>query len=143
MKRICPNCGKEVSPEEEICPQCGFNLYGEANPDIPTNLGLLGLKRPPKLLQPDRSQPAYPKMQARAPTVPTVKATHPTEPTQPARAKPKPQRSQPTHPPVTRTHLKQEKAKKKSHKKLYVFTLITAVLCLLIAIGYNYYSRKN
>lgn len=44
MKKICPNCGKEVDPEEKYCPFCHFNLVNNDETMVTVNIGLLGLK---------------------------------------------------------------------------------------------------
>ena len=44
MKKICPNCGKEVDPEEKYCPFCHFNLVNNDETMVIVNAGLLGLK---------------------------------------------------------------------------------------------------
>lgn len=44
MKKICPNCGKEVDPEEKYCPFCHFNLVNNDETMVIVNVGLLGLK---------------------------------------------------------------------------------------------------
>ena len=56
MKKICPNCGKEVDPEEKYCPFCHFNLVNNDETMVIVNIGLLGLKNNESTAEKDKEK---------------------------------------------------------------------------------------
>lgn len=141
MKKICPNCGKEVDPEEKYCPFCHFNLVNTNKTIVTVDVGLLGLKKPPakkkKIKQLASKKLESLKKEGRS----SPKATSPVfKP----KAKTKEDKTVKNNPALIRkTTLPKSKNKKFKFKWSLVVEIIIAALVVFIIIGTHYYSRKT
>lgn len=127
MKKICPNCGKEVDPEEKYCPFCHFNLVNNDETMVIVNVGLLGLKNNESTAKKDKEK-------AQAEEKKSV-------------AKPEKKKQSESKTIISKSYKKPTPLpkfkKKKFHFKWSILVeVVVAVIAILVMFGTNYYSCK-
>lgn len=133
MKKICPNCGKEVDPEEKYCPFCHFNLVNNEETIVTIDVGLLGRR---EVSGSDEESDKPPEKEESA----TETATPPEKPkTEESKLK-KSKKTDPV-PPAHATSLLKNK------KHFNIWPIVSAVAILLVAVlvmgSTSFYSRKQ
>lgn len=133
MKKICPNCGKEVDPEAKYCPFCHFNLVNNEETIVTIDVGLLGRR---EVSGSDEESDKPPEKEESA----TETATPPEKPkTEESKLK-KSKKTDPV-PPAHATSLLKNK------KHFNIWPIVSAVAILLVAVlvmgSTSFYSRKQ
>lgn len=119
MKKICPNCGREVDPEAEYCPFCHFNLVNNDKTMVTVDVGLLGRKRKSHFIK-KKPKKAATKFAPKSKLKKTPKAN-----------------------PVPPAHASKIQPKKKMHLWSGIGALIVLVIAVLIMGSTSFYSRKS
>ncbi|MBN6050295.1 TcaA 3rd/4th domain-containing protein [Lactobacillus helveticus] len=144
MKKICPNCGKEVDPEEKYCPFCHFNLVNNDETMVTVNIGLLGLKNNESTKK-DEEKIQSEKKESDA---------KPEKKKQPEKAVSKSNEDKkrkiekneiipsPLPPKKKPMPLPKSKKKKFHFKWSILIEIVVAVIAILVMVGTNYYSCK-
>lgn len=127
MKKICPNCGKEVDPEEKYCPFCHFNLVNNDETMVIVNVGLLGLKNNESTAKKDKEK-------AQAEEKKSV-------------AKPEKKKQSESKTIVSKSDKKPTPLPKFKKKKFHfrwsiLVEVVVAVIAILVMFDTNYYSCK-
>lgn len=153
MKKICPNCGKEVDPEAKYCPFCHFNLVNNEETIVTIDVGLLGRR---EVSGSDEESDKPPEKEESA----TETATPPSKPKSPKQVKPAEQSlaKSPSKPKTEESKLKKSKKTDpvppahatsllKNKKHFNIWPIVSAVAILLVAVlvmgSTSFYSRKQ